>query len=346
MHSYKHNVCGFTKVRHNSYLLVQWVVYHISIGVDHFYITEDCADKNDPTRFWLDFYKGLGFLSYISEQPWNNCTNHTPNSDRLLRELYDSMHQDCKWAICFDCDEYIWPSNEYIVNKYSPNPISPKNWFKYFMNDIANSKSLMYLQWWMSYHGGREKRAPGLLIDSYLYGRFDSRVTPNFNLTTLPSIGKHIARTSEVSYWEDNHIPVMKDGSHMQFEIHITNNRSDHDPSPFLGQIKGCKSPRLPIFLKHFRFISFEDVLEARGKNPFTAKGLVNEWYTTPRKKWLEYNVSHYKRCPPISDTYRQNISKVVVRHMKKYIRTYYTSVSRKVPSDAFHYLLNGLALP
>jgi hypothetical protein len=54
--SKKHNVCIMTRIRSESdpytCMLLEWIEHHLLLGVDHFYITDDCSNSTQVSKSW------------------------------------------------------------------------------------------------------------------------------------------------------------------------------------------------------------------------------------------------------------------------------------------------------
>lgn len=118
---------------YSGYLLSQWLEYHIILGIEQFFITNDCSTDDDVTESYLNFYEELGYV-YHDSTP--NCgPDYIPQEVKLIHKLWNQKAKDlCDWIIVFDSDEFMYPSVDTsnvnnliktVVKKYddSPNPI-------------------------------------------------------------------------------------------------------------------------------------------------------------------------------------------------------------------------------
>ncbi len=90
-----------TTVRDENEYLVEWLNYHIEIGVDHFYIYDN--ESVEPIQTYLENinYEHIDKVTVI---PWET-TSHTQQD--TCNDWLRNYGLETKWFICMDIDEFI-----------------------------------------------------------------------------------------------------------------------------------------------------------------------------------------------------------------------------------------------
>ena len=121
--SFKHKLCIVEKVKIMSTSLscnlIEWIEYHVLLGVNHFYITDDCSLESNVLHALL-FYEKLGLVTLITSfhHDRTECKQYIPNEGKVYKRMFDKARNDCEWVANMDFDEYItfWKYNERYLN--------------------------------------------------------------------------------------------------------------------------------------------------------------------------------------------------------------------------------------
>lgn len=91
--------------------LKEWLDYHLSIGVDHFYLYNNNSDDN--FKEILDAYVQKGVVTLID---WPE-----PNSQfKCYKNCYDTYRSESNWISFLDADEFICPKYKSDINDWIP----------------------------------------------------------------------------------------------------------------------------------------------------------------------------------------------------------------------------------
>ena len=211
---YKYELCVLTRVKDVSYLLPQWLEYHINAGVDHFYIADDCSTDGGKTMFWAQLYSNVGMVTLYETQDFNDCTNHIPNEAKLFDFLFEKAKQSCEWITVIDADEYMYPSNpqngilfgdtkqreQADLNHNMKHNISNHVYHKPVLKQIIaqlekHQQALVRMPWYVMSTQGYESRPPGLLLQAYTHGQY-------------AMVRKTLVKSRHVALWHDSHTPL------------------------------------------------------------------------------------------------------------------------------------------
>lgn len=97
----KYFLSVLTAVRDENEYLKEWLDYHISIGVEHFYIYDN--ESAEPIQKYLEDiqYEQLGKVTVI---PWKTST-HTQQD--TCNHWLTTYGKETIWFICMDIDEFV-----------------------------------------------------------------------------------------------------------------------------------------------------------------------------------------------------------------------------------------------
>mmetsp|Transcript_5459 Transcript_5459/g.5622 ORF Transcript_5459/g.5622 Transcript_5459/m.5622 type:complete len:486 (-) Transcript_5459:298-1755(-) len=283
-HKYKFNACIMTRVQNIPYLIPEWIQYHYLIGFNHIYISDDCSTDNKTVPL-LHHYHKTGLISFYPHLPFLNCSYHVPDENSHFRYLSSIAKDQCKWLAMMDIDEFIFPTN-------TPFKID-------FLPDILASSESQGLLRMLSYNigsHGLEKRSEDCIISTYYYGMLDVHI-------------KTMALTEVVLDWGFTHHPVLFKQSFIESKNNIIRFFAYHPfHHPWETQtINGCVVPVSPIYIRHYKTLSWEDFQMIRVPRARTGGNDMNLYRINPRKEWLNYNWTEPK-CHVPGEEYRKQI--------------------------------------
>lgn len=293
--------CIVSKVRNVQAMMFQWIEYHRLIGIDHFFIADDCSDAKEGTVDLGRFYAKQKFVSFIAN-PFNTCDPHVSYIRKLNDYLAKKARRHCEWIAMIDVDEYIFPVHEEQLCKAAmtssgnatitaaDDPIS-------FAKVLANwTAPEMRLPWYIMATEAHEKKPPGLIIENYFNGVMGVHV-------------KSITRAANIHTWKHWHSAILTNETKRSPSFAAPYDKI----SPFVGDSEyihvlnshnhSCRIPLVsPFVIKHFQMQSFEDVVEHRmsvqwhkgsgGKNSYLNN------ITAARAAWLEFGFNESTLTP------------------------------------------------
>jgi hypothetical protein len=313
-----------------SYLLPQWLEYHIALGISHIFIVDNCSDDNGLTEFWEEFYvnNGGGKVTIIK-----NCGDN--RTQKVGNLLLDKAKPLCLWTTLIDVDEYLFPSLSLHADDYSASLASasasatatatatvttksksvnaPKvnlldEIFRRYEFVTGNSvKPLVRMPWFQVGTQGREKRVTDkLIIDAYIDGDF-------------ATVKKTFAQTKYLKTWGNSHHPEKFDF----FSPHIDGKPLREYSRPFYIQPHemeskskskstsssfNCTVPKSPLFVRHYQGLSYEDFNIIRVPRPVDTEGSPNPF--KGRKDWEALNFASPPQCHPhVGEEFRSHMS-------------------------------------
>ncbi len=174
----KQPLCVMTKImslsEFNSCNFIEWVEYHLLMGVSHFYVNDECSPEPLFSQA-LDHYRQLGVLTVTAASLTRNCTDYKPNETNLMRSTFQNYSKNCEWVSLIDMDEFI-----------TLLPVQSES----LLDLLAHSRfPFVRMPWWSIGSDGHEKRPQGLMIENYRRG--------GLQIHHL----KTISKTSEVWQW-------------------------------------------------------------------------------------------------------------------------------------------------
>jgi hypothetical protein len=93
-----------TTMKNEGPFLLEWIAYHRAIGVTDFLVyTNDCTDGTDT---FLQLLQDKGICEHRAN-PWRQGDVTNPQYSALQASEAEPIMQNCDWAICMDCDEFI-----------------------------------------------------------------------------------------------------------------------------------------------------------------------------------------------------------------------------------------------
>ena len=97
-------VLAITTMKNEGPYIVEWVAYHLAVGITHFLVyTNDC---DDGTEAILDQLAARGLVTRI-DNPYDATTNERPQRAALADAEHQPVYHDCDCHIVMDVDEFI-----------------------------------------------------------------------------------------------------------------------------------------------------------------------------------------------------------------------------------------------
>lgn len=264
----QYQICALTRVRNIADIMAQWIEYHNLLGIDQFYIMDDCSADEGRTAGLLGLYESFGLVRSFKRDV---CNPHVPDEKAILKMLFNEAKPYCQWVAVFDVDEYII-LDDAIRYDYS---------LPAFLQE--NGSPVMRLMWWVVGSDGHETRPDGLMIENYKIGRLDS------NLHV-----KSMARTDVVEEWAFAHhptkfidsVPHVMDGQPLLSGF----NNINATKTIIDDQGRTCLLPESPVYIKHYVYRSYQEFMQTRGTRKKTNSNIPNPWSANPRSHWLKGN--------------------------------------------------------
>jgi len=97
-------VVAVTSMKNEGAFILEWVAYHLSIGVGHFLVyTNDC---DDPTEAILDRLEELGVATRL-DNPFDGAAGQKPQRGALNDAERHERVRGADWVGVFDVDEFV-----------------------------------------------------------------------------------------------------------------------------------------------------------------------------------------------------------------------------------------------
>ncbi len=100
---FRHELAAVLIIKDEAVYIKEWIDYHLLVGIDHFYVYNN--DSSDNLTEILKPYVADGLVTYHSIA--GRCAQCAAYNDALGRYRFD-----CRYMICFDVDEFIYPKND------------------------------------------------------------------------------------------------------------------------------------------------------------------------------------------------------------------------------------------
>jgi hypothetical protein len=268
-----------SRIHNVGFLLPQWIEYNYLLGFEHFYIVDDCStSERGSSVYWGTIYEISGIASFFTDLAFLDCTNHKPDESRILRFMFAKARNDCDWISFMDVDEYIFPV---VVADHLEN----FSITKYLNNSLTTP--IIRMPWLTMGSDNQEKRPTGLLIESYRIGKYDhpllktiahNDVIGDWSFTQLPWI-KNKPSHKKIKYYEKNGYKL--DNYTYLKEVKKFAERLEINFTTELKSVtinsKQCKIPISPLYLRHYRFLNWHDLIITRGSRPYSSHGMKSE---------------------------------------------------------------------
>ncbi|MBQ1203671.1 MAG: glycosyltransferase family 2 protein [Loktanella sp.] len=98
------NIVVLTSMKNEAPFILEWVAYHLAIGVKHFLVyTNDCTDN---TTDILDRLSELGIVTRVPN-PWDPSSGKKPQHVALDDALRQPVLKKADWVLTIDVDEFV-----------------------------------------------------------------------------------------------------------------------------------------------------------------------------------------------------------------------------------------------
>jgi Glycosyltransferase family 92 len=103
-------ICVMTRVQSEHHffdcMLLEWIEYHLQLGVDHFYITDDCSPAEHALQHTLQPYIDAGLVTALTSYGGHrNCSQQVHESDLFSNMFKSHARAKCEWVANIDIDE-------------------------------------------------------------------------------------------------------------------------------------------------------------------------------------------------------------------------------------------------
>lgn len=105
----KYNIALCLIFKDEASFLKEWLDYHLTVGVDHFYLYNN--NSSDNFREVLVPYLEKGLVSLI-EWPYQN------SQFKAYQNCFDTYRNECNWISFLDADEFIVPKYANTINEW------------------------------------------------------------------------------------------------------------------------------------------------------------------------------------------------------------------------------------
>lgn len=130
-------------VKNESSYLNEWILYHLGIGIDHFFIYDNFSSDNTPEI--LKPYIQGGVLTYINWPLFRGQDDAYAHAFKTQASTFD-------WVTCFDVDEF------YQLKHHTS--------LKHFLSDYADCEQVV-IPWCFFGHSNHIQRPAGLVIENF-----------------------------------------------------------------------------------------------------------------------------------------------------------------------------------
>ena len=308
----KYNLCVISRVRNVPSLIPAWIEFNTLIGIQHFFIADDCSSNDSSTHYWLNFYEKVGLVTPFYTQPLNNCSNHHPRESYLLQYVFEHVRSKalCAWIGVIDPDEYIVPiSNTSSLTSFTSNP----------------THIYLRIPWLFMGHSGHKVENNQSKLSTFMCGELNPHV-------------KTFAREEVIRRWYSSHFPT----------FYLDKLNKQLSPNPFLTKsfeyntVDGCdRIPWHGLTIRHYYHLSFQEHMKVRGHRKYASDGTklpyqdwnISQHYTS----WLSGNVS-CSPCSRIGESYALFLAKQLNEQIfRKY---------RSLVTDPAYHIYRGIPFP
>ena len=278
----KYDLCVISRVRNVPSLIPAWIEFNTLIGIQHFFIADDCSTSGSSTNYWLKFYEKAGLVTPFFTQPLNNCSNHHPRESYLLQYVFEHVRSKplCAWIGVVDPDEYIVPVNNSTLKMFTSNP----------------ANIYLRIPWLFMGHSAQQVEKNESKLSTFLCGEWNPHI-------------KTFAREEVIRGWHSSHYPT----------FYSVNLNKQLGPDPFLAKpfeystVDGCdRIPLHGLAIRHYYHLSFQEHMKVRGNRKHSSDGTLlpySAWNISQHHtNWLSGNVS-CSRCGRVGESNAQSLA-------------------------------------
>lgn len=329
----KYHLCVITRVQNVPSLIPEWIEYNLLIGVNHFYVINDCSDKdNGTTEYWLEFYRLQGVVTYTDNKRMGyDCNNQTLKyfENKLLNYNFHQSRDHCEWMTALDPDEYIVPTRENVS-----------------LLSVMASHHEPYIRIPWNIMGS----TVGTNVGNILENQLNQSKLSTFLCGEMASHMKSVVKSNEVRSWIFSHHPRLYD-KRLSNKYLSVNETWLLQPFEFNLQVdsrtnQSCKYPRHGLSIRHYYHLSFEEFMKTRGIRTLGADGtlmnhVAEESVEGKRKIWSRQgNYSHCNQCDSYGNDYSLAMDKQLTKSVLVKYRVY---ENKSIDSDILYHIFRGV---
>ncbi len=198
---YQYTVSLCAVFQNEARFLKEWIEFHLLVGFQHFYLTNDCSTDNYLEILTPYIKKGLVDLNQSQTTLCQDLGQHLPKQVAEYNRFLSQMKKESEWVAVLDLDEFL----------YCPDGRDIKTFLKDYNNDLIGA---IYV-FWQTYGTSNVAEIPkNKLITETLIMKADEQYEHN-------KYGKSIVKTNKCKMI----------GLHVHNTIPETNHvTSDHKP--------------------------------------------------------------------------------------------------------------------
>eukprot|EP00201_Polytomella_parva_P009100 CAMPEP_0175063072 /NCGR_PEP_ID=MMETSP0052_2-20121109/14537_1 /TAXON_ID=51329 ORGANISM="Polytomella parva, Strain SAG 63-3" /NCGR_SAMPLE_ID=MMETSP0052_2 /ASSEMBLY_ACC=CAM_ASM_000194 /LENGTH=292 /DNA_ID=CAMNT_0016329197 /DNA_START=234 /DNA_END=1112 /DNA_ORIENTATION=+ len=277
--------------------LAEWIEYHSILGVDHFFLADDCSfDKTVELTQNVFVKEGKVTLYQLSP-----CTEtHRPDESRLIRHLYNQAKDICEYSSYINMDDFVTVQTnlyngtlaEYLHEK---SPI----YLKLFSQSMNQAHVLL-----------RKKK---LVIERFHQGE------------VALNLHKSVIKSKIATDWTSPHFPnSFTEPEGVQVKT-IVQDLKVHENELYDVTIPSSESKTrffiYPFFLNHYVLKSLTEYLCGRGNRIYTAGGSSNTWGINPLGLFEDW--SRTRRKPAVAQDFTNLMATKVHHNLKQLTEKY-----------------------
>lgn len=346
--------------------LLEWIEYNILLGFNQIYITDDCSIDQSNILPILQYYESIGIVTIIkSYNDYIECQKYRPNEGRTYKRMLfgAKAKQNCVWITNIDYDEYItfYDIKNHNINDYLstyPYNFIRMPWFVYGNQGYEHKPKKLIIDTY--FHGTMEKPRYIKTIavadaiknfqSPHLPNLYDHDInTPmkriNFQRKTLPT-GIPNNSTLNNKYWingchndEMKLVPIeqvtMKKVIINSVTIDTNSNETYNNmlyrDSITLDKNTSIYIPATEIFIKHYKYLSWDEYRLQRAGTSTLPNGRHNYFADNPRSLWEKGNNSIYKQTEDNTVKYYEIDTNIAIPYTAKMITLLKKAINKRI---------------
>jgi len=171
--NFDHNISICSIIKNEGKELNEWLAYHLSIGVNHFYLYDN--ESTDNTKEILSHYNSVTYHYWDAPQP---------AMFSAFQHCVDNYKNETQWMAFIDADEFIQPM---------------KGNLKDILKDYEDYSGLC-INWMIYGSSWHDKRPKGGLLNNYMY-RSNEEFEVNKHIKTIAN-PRLIVETTHPHYFK------------------------------------------------------------------------------------------------------------------------------------------------
>ena len=296
--AYEHKICLMTTFRLMTSTslcgLLEWIDYHVLLGVDHFVLRNDCSFDAAAVGEALSRYAAAGQLS-LDTTPQEKCDRTDQRKIYTAMSAKFSVLRKCEWLSIVDNDEYISFADSVDLSSSAP--------LRSYVDLLEVPFSRM--MWFVVGNENLETRPNGTIIGAFLHGSMEkphylktlvkTEITLQFTNPHFPKLFSQYDRRYVVPKPSSNGVyKVVYDAgsadntSLLSWRKFVEINAYHRCERLVNASSRTPREARPPygLFLKHFKYLSWQEYREQRAATPLLANGRKNYWGEDSRRIW------------------------------------------------------------